>query len=383
MINYGSGFITIDLEWQNLKQICLGKNLQLQFVQESNPYVDSYYYEIFCIDDSIVYKTIIYNGLVPETSNISQQDNDSNKQDFQQNFLPTANKRLSPATQGSDAALKVSPVGREGSEIVWATHNFCDKTSWYSSSERKTNVLLTSSDNITFYVPNSTKPWVDMYTGKVLHEDNIRDAYGGNLDVIITVDGVTKTMNDCLEQGCENCVGDYTVNFYSGSITFNGQITGSVYASFSEPADAWWILKPTPGSKLSVEGAEMQFSGDVDLKDNIVMEIRGFVQVFAPQYWQGNGGPLPTNYKVTLGQYQYKSLSEFVDETQGAYPYVPQIGGQTRGLKSPMYGMPFAYKTIRELYDSYGMEIRVGLKHNHEFGGSRATATFYCIEKPE
>lgn len=381
MINFGTGFIVHELDWEFFKEIVLKKQLSIQHAFEITPSTPEGYYVVYSIDEKIVYKTIIYNGTIPSICDFTQEVNDQNKADFISNFISSSNKRLGPMLQGNDSALKVSPVGRNGSEVVWATHNFCDKTTWYANSIRKTEIVLTSSDGYTFYENNSQESWIDLYNGKVLHEDNIRAAANGYFDISVTVDSEQKTMIDCPVHTCSYCVGDYTVNFTSGSITFNTQITGSVKASFCVPTDAWWVLKPQPNTRLSVEGAEMQFSEDVDLKDNIVMQIRGYVQVFAPQYWQGNGGPFPTNHKIVLGEYQYKSLAEFVDETEGAYPVVPAIGGQERGLKSAMYGMPFAYKTIRELYDAYGMEIRVGLKHNHQFGGFRATATFYCVEK--
>jgi len=382
MITFGTGFIIVELSWNDFKSIIVSKKLLVQFTQEANTSVPDGMYKIFALDDSLVYITNIFCGTIPSVADIDQQTNDNNKIEFEATYKNISNKRLSPSTQGNDSALKVSPVGRDGSEIVWATHNFCDKTSWYGEALRRSEVQLTSSDGgFTFYESGSIKPWIDMYNGKTLHEDNIRAASNGYYDIEIVASQTTKSMNDCIVPGCSACSGDYTVNFNSGSVIFNSQITGSVYATFCEPNSAWWTLQPRQGTRLSVEGAEMQFSEDVDLRDNIVMQIRGYVQVFAPQYWQGNGGPLPTNYKIVLGEYQYKSLGEFVDETEGAYPVVPAIGGPSRGLKSAMYGLPFAYKTIRELIPEYGMEIRVGLKHDHEFGGFRATATFYCVEK--
>lgn len=382
MINFGTGLIKIKLSWQDFKDIVNSKKLLIQYIKSFDSNVTDEFYTIFSIDDNIVYITYIFCNNIPENHEVNQEINDLNKLDFEINYKNNANQRLSPTTQGADKALKVSSVGREGIEIAWSTHNFCDPTSWYNESTRRIDVQLTSSDGgYTFYESGSIKSWIDLYNGKVLHEDKIRLNANGYYDVIIKENGILKSLKDCIVQDCQLCQGDYVVDFNSGSIKFNNKITGSVIATFCEPNSAWWVLQPREGMILTIEGAEMQFSEDVDLKDNIVMQLRGYVQVFAPDSWEGNGGPLPTNEKIVLAEYQYKSLAEFVDETEGAYPLVPNIGGTIRGLKSPMYGMPFAYKTTRELNFDYGMEIRIGLKHNHAFGGSRATATFYCVEK--
>jgi len=380
-VKFGTGLVHIELNWQDFKQICQSKTLEIQHV------INSQYnlYEIFALDNSIVYSTNIFIGTIPSVCDCDQQTNDLYKNDFESNFIIKSNKRLSPSIQGTETALKVTTVGREGEEIVWATHNFADKTSWYSNSTQYTNIKLLSGDNgYTFYASGTLKneSWIDLYNGKVLHENNIRQAFNGKYDVSIFVDGIKKEMKTCVNKYCTTCPGDYTVDFVSGTVKFENQITSSeVYGNFSIPVDSWWTLRPMPGTILDVEGAEMQFSEDIILTDNIIMQILGYVEVFAPQYWQQNGGPFPTNYKIVLGEYEYKSLAEFVDETDGSFPVVPAIGGENRGIKSAMYGLPFKYNTIRTLYPEYGLEIRVGLKHNHPYDGFRATATFYCIQR--
>jgi hypothetical protein len=115
------------------------------------------------------------------------------------------------------------------------------------------------------------------------------------------------------------------------------------------------------------------------MKDTIIFGVFGYVQVFAPAYWQGNGGPLPTNYKVELKRQSYKSFMQLTDEALGSYPVIPAIGGSDRGFSHEMYGFPFRYGTVRSLFADYGLEIRVWLQNHIPHEGERVTATFYCV----
>jgi hypothetical protein len=79
MAEIGSGFIRIDASWLTIKSYIASKKLELQYDESSSSY------EIFAIDGSIVYVCIIHKGDVPDDS-VSQEDNDSYKDDFVSNY---------------------------------------------------------------------------------------------------------------------------------------------------------------------------------------------------------------------------------------------------------------------------------------------------------
>lgn len=117
MINFGNNFIVVMMTWQDLKTILNQKQMSLQYVEETVRGV----YELFVIDEIIVYRCIIYTGSVPaafgsvgaaadpipEELIVSQAQNDSDKVDFESNYKISANKPLDitlPLT-GSNCAL--------------------------------------------------------------------------------------------------------------------------------------------------------------------------------------------------------------------------------------------------------------------------------------
>jgi hypothetical protein len=273
-------------------------------------------------------------------------------------------------------ALKVVQVGRTGIESIISSHNFCDKTTWFFQSERIVSESLSNSgDNLTF--SGSNLFWIDLLHGKMHKEDiwNSNEQYS----VEIFVDGVKKTQR----LNWDNSGGDFTVNYNSGSITFFNEVTSSVYSNYSFANGSQFILCPEAGEIINIEDAEAQFSTDVEYDSSIEFRIYGYAAVFAPFLIESNGGPFPDDYKIELpGEGEtYKSIFQIIDEARGSYPQIPKING-LRGMKNAMNGFPFNYATIRSLDSTYGLELRVGLSNDKEFGGERATATFYTTISP-
>lgn len=85
MINFGSGFIRIDTTWNDFKSIVASKKLSMQFHENGSKY------DIFAIDDRIVYDTIIFKGTVPAVADINQSENDSSRSDFETFFKSGSN----------------------------------------------------------------------------------------------------------------------------------------------------------------------------------------------------------------------------------------------------------------------------------------------------
>lgn len=270
--------------------------------------------------------------------------------------VPLPDKGLA---KDNENRLRVSAEPRkEGSALVFVTHNWCDPCTWYSEALRKTGVTLTDSgDGKTF---TSEHPnWINLTHGRLYREDLVAAAH----PVIVRVQGIKK--NERLPFESEG--GDYTVNYEEGSVTFAQDQSGKpVTADFSHANGSMYIVGPTAGKRLWVEKSEVQFSNDVDLKDTIH---------FCPYAYDPQNPPnkIPVAFPTT-----YKKAQDFVDEANGTYPQVPAFGGTTRGLSVPHLVFPFNYLALKELRSSQGVEIRVWLNNDKPFGGAFATATFYC-----
>lgn len=77
--------LPINTSWTRLKSIVDNKNLQIQYEYD----FDGYY--IFAVDGIIIYKTVIYNNAVPDTTIYSQVQNDADKVEFLTSYLSVAN----------------------------------------------------------------------------------------------------------------------------------------------------------------------------------------------------------------------------------------------------------------------------------------------------
>lgn len=277
----------------------------------------------------------------------------------------------------SDTAMPVTIVGREGSETNWSTHNFCDATTWYGESVRHNEVLFNSGDNLTF--SGSHQIWINMYGGKVFDESALVTDVDHGYKVNVIVGDVTMSARGQFS----NSGGDYSINFRSGSITFFSPVTSSVTCSYSYANGSSWFLVPEPTKALDIEQAEIQFSENVQMNDRVNFIVEGPIDIFAPQLLQSNGGPLPSGYMVPVEETWYDTIYQMVDEALGSYPLIPPIGGTSRGIQTAIYEFPFNYNAVRRLRSLYGLRLRVKLNNDIEYGGDRATATFYCVSRNE
>lgn len=135
---------------------------------------------------------------------------------------------------------------------------------------------------------------------------------------------------------------------------------------------------------MQLDEIEVQVSGDILVKDTIRFQAHGPVQVFAPQL-MGEPTNYPGEMMIPLGSpLVYKGLRDIMNDGQLSYPHYPALGsGNWRGLPEPVYIIEWNYVRATSLASSTGMEIRVTLDHDEEFGGVMATATFYCSAEPE
>ena len=271
-----------------------------------------------------------------------------------------------------DAPTPTSPSGiplfiaepREGVSPIVVTHNWCDRCTWYTDSERiEDEVLTDSGDGLTF---NAAHPfWIDLNHGRLTAEDKIKASYLPT----VAVDSVEKTERTPFETSG----GDFVIDYEAGTVTFATSQSGStVTASYSYANSSLFIISPTAGKTLEIEKSEVQFSKDIDIKDTIFFQLYVY-----------NPADLPN--KIPYGDPTvYKVILDYINEAEGFYPVIPAIGGSSgRGLTQEHVEMPFNYKVKKPLAASVGAEIRIYLENDSVFGGAFATATFYCSVKDE
>lgn len=282
---------------------------------------------------------------------------------------------------------------RTGDEIIISTHNFCDKSSWFSNSQRVDNQSLNSNDGYIWESPDGY--WVDMISGRAHDDDtwvniqkelNPGDPHG--YQVIVTVDGYEKEMRTPFF----NSGGDYEVYWEDGYIkSFDDWSGKTVTASYSKMVDSIFIIKPMPGKIINIEAAEADFSQDAVMNDTLVYSIYGYAAIFAPQL------NLPEGTKIELYTKKYKRLSQVVNEAIGAYPLnevlasdpndynlgIKDFRRKSRGMRNKTQSIPFRYATVRTLKSSLGLELRVKLLNDNAFDGDLSSCTFYCTFEDE
>ena len=289
---------------------------------------------------------------------------------------------LKRAPKQADGTPVVAQTGRMGSEAIYSTHNFCDESTWYSESIRVTSGTLTYNTGTGLW--ESGDPcWVDMTHGRVFDEEGLiedqqifepSDPHG--YEIKVWVDGVEKSQRSPFA----TTGGDYTVDYYAGTVSGSWSSGSLVSASYSKKGASGWILQPLPNKVLTMEKAEVQFASDIEMRSTFTMQVFGSASFFAPQLIQSNGGPLPDDSKVPLETTKYKTVDQIIDEAIMAVPVIPPLstGSGGRGYQKSRNVFQFHYGAVRNLYSSLGLQVRIFVEDDVSFDGERATATFYC-----
>jgi len=196
-------------------------------------------------------------------------------------------------TTQSDNVPVFAQAPRIGSERVIATHNFCDKCSWFGESDRITSdTLVDSGDGLTFTGTHTF--WIDVYHGRWLNASYYASQVEHGYKVEVKINGVVATR--CPDYSITG--GDYWIDFESGSVVFTSSQSGkTVTASYSYAKGSIFVLEPKAGTVLIVEDAETDIScgrpeaatdaaqhvGRGVMKDDIMYSVYGYAMVFVPQ----------------------------------------------------------------------------------------------------
>lgn len=330
-------------------------------------------------------KTILDgNATGPAGGLIASTDNTDSAAVVQPVLFADTNGNPIPANVDADGTPRFVQAKTNAQKFNAISPNWCDKTTWYERSVQVTNETLTDSGNGLLF--NSVNPfWIDAKHGRIFNEDVLIASNSGKWICSVTANSVLKHENSPGQTDK-----DFTVNYAAGTITFNGSVSGqTILATYwYSPATAGnstWTVIPPAGMKIQLLRVELQFSVDIILKDTAVFQPLGYVQVFAPQYCPV---PYPLNTLIPLGEpIKYKSMADFVSESNGAYPRIPAFGGNDQGgwrnLGQDIITLVWDYIARTDIHSSYGMQLQTALANDIPHGGTFATATFYCIQIPE
>lgn len=290
-----------------------------------------------------------------------------------------------------------SPMTASGMKIVatdktddakrnFITHDWTDKTTWYTNSTYVVNEVASDSGDHTTY--NLAHPFViDSYHGNLTDEDLLKDANGHSYRVAVgvLVHGTGSPVSKAEQDPHAGTGGDFMMDYVAGKTIFQAPLNGDdvVQVTYHYAGSSLFTVKPDAGKILSLCLVEVQLSDDVGMLDSARFQAYGYVQSFAPQYLIANGGPYAPNTLIPIGAPAvYKSISDFLNMSTRAFPAYPAIGGAGwRGMQRPTYVFDWDYLAKTPIESLKGMEIRITLDHDKPWTGDFATASFYCTQK--
>lgn len=275
----------------------------------------------------------------------------------------------------SNGLMRTSAEKTEIGKKNFFTHNWADATTWYTESVYIENEIATDSgDHLIYNLQHDNI--IDTFHGKIFLEDFLKDSNQRSYRVSVKVNNIVKSEVDPHTE-----IGDFTVDYKLGKIIFVNALLPSdeVKVTYHYATTSGFYIKPEVGKKINISVAEVQFSEDVILTDSIVFQAYGYVDVFAPHLvgMLGSGTKIPLEDPVV-----YKTISDFQCDAFKSYPSYPAISPSTwRGMSQKLMVFDWDYISSTSLYEKYGMEIKISLDHNVPFGGSYASASFYCVSE--
>jgi hypothetical protein len=259
---------------------------------------------------------------------------------------------------------------------TWSfSHNFCDKTTWFGDAIRVVNENVGTGNGATTVFNLDFTNIIDVVHGKITDEDDLVPTAtqgGTSYKLIVRVDGVQKTERVFGEASG----GDYTVNYVTGAITFFTAPANTlvVTADYFYGSNSTVYIKPNSGKKQVITMAECLFSKDIILNDNLITAVYTY---------DPNQGAPPAKFEYPGSRTRYKRMWDFISFTNGSFPFIPAMGGGTRGFTQEVYQLRFDYISAIELPGSAGAELRIWLENHTVFTGEIGAITFYSYEQTE
>jgi hypothetical protein len=251
---------------------------------------------------------------------------------------------------------KVAVLKPSGESYTLATHDLCDPCSWERGSTEVTGEALSSNNDLTFTSVNSH--WIDLTHGRYYKEDDLSN----KKEPKVYIDGVIQTDG-------------YSVNYDSGSITFDNPVLGFVTCDYYHSNTSEWVLEPSQGKKLNLEHAEIQFGKDINMNAPLSFKVMAYNPYFNPAEPPSDENPL----RVQYSEIKYKSIKDVIIGANLGQGYIPKVSG----LQNDVVVFPFNYSTIIPIQSSLGMQIVVSIEGHQPYAGEFAVCTFYLLEENE
>ena len=350
-------------DYANIKAMIAAKNLAWQHFEYGT------HYHLFAVDGAIVYSTDVYKDAVAPRGE-DQAQHDTDRADWAASYQAISNKSIQRQNLDRASLVEIVPT-RNGSGFNFYTPNVCMKCTWWEQSVVVTEATLTNlGDQLSYSAPDANI--ITAQHGRLFREDNILAAVPTlAVKVEVQVGGTGGWVEKVEKTLANGMVGDYDIAYDTGIFTFLSalDVSDNVRASYHRADGFHFTVAPAAGKMLKIYRAEMQFTEDVDINTIIRYQI-----------WAYNPFDLPN--KVFVQETAYKSMSDIVQESVGAYPPIPPLGG-TNGFDKAVHIVRFEYPSVLPLYSSQGLELRVALDGDIAFGGTFANATIYCISDNE
>ena len=267
--------------------------------------------------------------------------------------------------------LNTKPLGKARAYVFSGA--FTKKETWYAQAIQISGEVVGVGDGITTVFNldhgtnvNADERIADCWNGLITDDHLIKTPSGttGGYVPVVKLDGITQTQKKTYKTLGDS---EYSIDYSIGTITFGTAPTSSVTIT----ADYWYVpgsanivikIKPPSGKRWLIEFAEVQFSENINITDTII---------FAPYIGD----------MLVGAETRYLNIGNFLDVSVGAFSQIPALGGSPRGLSNPTRILRWDYVSPIELNSTIGVELRIYLEDGIEFGGERATVSFYIIEE--
>jgi len=360
----------IKYRYTTFKQIVTYKNLNPQYIE----YPESYL--LFAIDGVITYQCIVYKT----TFNIAGYSSNSQIQDLNTFILDKPlifNRNIVSMTTAG--VMRVAHEKPTDTKRTYVSHNFCDKTTWYTMSVGVTGeVAIDSGDHTTYSLAHEYI--IDVSHGKITREDLlvIQGTASSTYSSSVYVNGVKKTE---INPGTGS--GDFTIDYVLGKIIFASALSGSDVVTCSyyyATTNTFKIYTKDLPFNIGVNAVQIHITEDVVLNDTMCYQAFGLVDIVAPQAVAY--GIVPSGTMVPINQItKYKRMSDFINDSQSSYSTYPAVGGAGwRGLNTQTIVFGIDYVSTVVIPSLYQSELRIWTENSSIIPGTLANTTFFCQE---
>jgi hypothetical protein len=266
------------------------------------------------------------------------------------------------------------------------SHNWCDKTTWYSQSKKKIDHVIGTGDDVKKdFVVDADYPVIEIGRGKITDDHRLRDADGDDYCVHVKVGTATGGYTNLTErEPFEESGGDYwidydnpgtegtMIHFETAPTSGDDILVTYHYCDTDMAGHSAWYFMPPAGKKWVIDHVEAQFTADVGLTDTVIYQA----WLNHPTY-----GWIPVPGEEEL---RYHSAHNYDDYVRGALPEVSAWGGAgSRGRQTAGRVVQWDYQSSIVLLSSQLVAVRVWCKHDRAMDGTRVTITIYAMEENE